>query len=182
LLNVVTELNLTSVSICKGQYIESTPWHKIGDVLDDTFRDHSTKILIYTNRILIPPLNDRPRILKEYHDSATGGHKGVTKTYLRIKARYYWPNMKTDIQSYIQNCRNCKLKKLVRVKTRQPMIITDIPCATFDKISMDIMGPLPETRTGNTYILTIQDLLTKYSLALLLKQATAIARYSQCIR
>jgi len=39
---------------------------------------------------------------------------------------------------------------------------------------MDIMGPLSKTRTGNTYILTIQDLLTKYSLALPLKQATAI--------
>jgi len=173
LLNVVTELNLTSVSICKGN-IEPIPWLKIKDILDDTFRDHSTKILICTNRISIPPLSDRPRILKEYHDSAIGGHKGITKTYLRIKTRYYWPNMKTDIQSYIQNCRNCQLKKLVRVKTRQPMIITDTPCAAFDKISMDIMGPLPETRTGSTYILTIQDLLTKYSLALPLKQATAI--------
>jgi len=47
LLNVITELNLTSVSIDKGN-IELTPWHKIRDILDDTFRDHS-RILICTN-------------------------------------------------------------------------------------------------------------------------------------
>jgi transposase InsO family protein len=39
---------------------------------------------------------------------------------------------------------------------------------------MDIMGPLPTTKTGFSYILTIQDLLTKYSLAIPLKQASAI--------
>jgi len=100
LLNVTTELNLASVSICKGD-IESTSWPKIKDILDDTFRNYNTKILICTKRISVPPLHDRPHILKEYHDAAIGGHKGVTKIYLRIKARYYWPNMKTDIQSYI---------------------------------------------------------------------------------
>jgi len=89
LLNVITELNLILVSIYKGD-IEFMPWHKIRDILNDTFRDH--RILICTNQISISPLDDCPRILKEYHDYAPGGYKGVTKTYLRIKARYYWPN------------------------------------------------------------------------------------------
>ena len=31
---------------------------------------------------------------------------------------------------------------------------------------MDIVGPLPETESGNLYILTIQDNFTKYSLAI----------------
>lgn len=54
------------------------------------------------------------------------------------------------------------------------MVLTDTPGAAFDKVSMDIMGPLPTTRTGNSYILTIQDLLTKYSLAIPLRKAGAI--------
>jgi len=32
--------------------------------------------------------------------------------------------------------RNCQLKKLVRIKTRQPMVLTD---TVFDKVLMDIM-------------------------------------------
>jgi len=35
---------------------------------------------------------------------------------------------------------------------------------------MDILGPLPITENGNEYILTIQDLLTKYSVAVPLIQ------------
>ena len=31
---------------------------------------------------------------------------------------------------------------------------------------MDIVGSLPETKSGNLYILTIQDNFTKYSLAI----------------
>ncbi|KAH0944442.1 hypothetical protein HN011_009613 [Eciton burchellii] len=37
---------------------------------------------------------------------------------------------------------------------------------------MDIVGPLP-TESGNTYILTIQDLLIKYSVTVPFKQATS---------
>ena len=57
------------------------------------------------------------------------------------------------------------------------MVITDTPPAAFEKISMDIVGPLPETKSGNLYILTMQDNFTKYSLAVPLanQQASTIA-------
>ena len=74
--------------------------------------------------------------------------------------------MKSDIQKYIQLCLQCQLKKLVRVKTKNPMIITDTPGTAFEKISMDIVGKLPITSAQNHYILTIQDNFTKYSLAI----------------
>ena len=76
--------------------------------------------------------------------------------------------MKVDIQKYIQGCLQFQIKKLVRVKTKNPMLITDTPTTAFEKISMDIVGPLPETKSGNLYILTIQDNFTKYSLEILL--------------
>ena len=75
--------------------------------------------------------------------------------------------MKVDIQKYIQGCQQCQMKKLVRVKTKNPMVITDTPTTAFEKISMNIVGPLPEIKSGNLYILTIQDNFTKYSLAIL---------------
>ena len=57
------------------------------------------------------------------------------------------------------------------------MVITDAPGVAFEKISMDIVGPLPVTNAGNECILTIQDNLTKYSLAIPLpnQQASTIA-------
>ena len=57
------------------------------------------------------------------------------------------------------------------------MVITDTPTTAFEKISMDIDGPLPESKSGNLYILTKEDNLTQYSLVILLPnhQAATIA-------
>ena len=116
-------------------------------------------------------------LIEKAHSSALGGHKGVTKTYGRIRQKFFWENMKVDIQKYIQGCLQSQLKKLIRFKTKNPMVITDIPTTAFEKISMDIVGPLPETKSGILYILTIQDNFTKYSLAIPLPnhQASTIA-------
>ena len=113
-----------------------------------------------------PTNEQRTHLIEEGHSSALGGHKGVTKTYSRIRQKSFWENMKVDIQKDIPGCLQCQLKKLVRVKTKNPMVITDTPTTAFEEISMDIVGTLPETESGNLYILTIQDNLTKYSLAI----------------
>jgi len=83
--------------------------------------------------------------------------------------------MKTQIESFIRThtCNNCQKKKLVRINTKQLMVITDTPHDAFDKVSMDIFGSLPVTNYGNKYILTIQDQLTKYSVAVPLIQANS---------
>ena len=46
------------------------------------------------------------------------------------------------------------------------MIITDNSRTAFEKVSMDVLGPLPVTQTLNEYILTIQDNFTEYLLAI----------------
>ena len=50
--------------------------------------------------------------------------------------------MKLDILKYIQICLKCQLKKLVRLKTKEPVIITETPGIAFEKISMDILGSI----------------------------------------
>ena len=57
------------------------------------------------------------------------------------------------------------------------MVISDTPTTAFGKISMNIAGPLPLTKSANIYILTIHDNFTKYSLAIPLPnhQASTIA-------
>ena len=55
------------------------------------------------------------------------------------------------------------------------MRITDTPRKAFDKIQIDIVGPLPVTENRNKYILTVQDCLTKYSAAIPLKTIDSVA-------
>lgn len=71
----------------------------------------------------------------------------------------------------LEFCEDCQRKKLKRVKSRHPMMIT--PMDAFEKIFMDIYDPGEKSRRGHTYILTVQDCLTKYCVAIPLMRQTA---------
>lgn len=157
--NITKNLKLETLSIAKTEFINNVPWSNIKAQLQLLLIDSAIKIIICNGQIKYPPKDLRSVIIDEMHCSPTGGHRGVTKTYNRIKHNYYWENLKTDVQKHIQQCLQCQLKKLVRVKTKQPMIITDTPGSSFDKVAMDIVGRLPKTNRGNEYILTLQDQL-----------------------
>lgn len=174
LLDVTTELQLKTLAISKGSVIDVS-WNTIKNLILREFRESNVRITACSNEVTVPPEDKRLEIIKENHDTPMGGHKGVTKTIDRIKFKYQWPKLREDVQRYVKTCRECQLKKLVRLKTRQPMVLTDTPGTAFEKVSMDIMGPLPTSLNGFNYILTMQDLLTKFSLAIPLRQATSIA-------
>jgi len=165
LIDVITELQLTSFSIRKTEMLDQIPWMYIRNQICKYLREISLIITISRNLVRTPENFERIPLISEHHASSIGGYKGVIKTYNRLRPHFYWNTMKKDIQDFIRKYRQCQLKKLTRIKTKQPMIITDTPSSVFDKVSLDIMGPLLTTRRRNSYILTMQDLLTKYSVA-----------------
>lgn len=165
--------NVKTVRIARtGDGLDKLPWGNIKSHLTKTFPE-GYYVTLCLNQIEIPSVERRLEIIREAHESAVGGHKGIVKTYGRIRQQYYWENMKVEVQNFIKHCILCQRNKLVRVKTRQPMVITDTPQVAFEKIALDIVGPLPVTTSGNKYVLTIQDSLTKYSLAIPLAETTA---------
>lgn len=102
---------------------------------------------------------------------------GVSRTIKRLKLDYQWKNLKNDVKENIQNCEVCQKNKTHR-KTKQPMLITTTVTKAFERIFLDIVGPLPITESGHTHILTMQDELTRYALAvaLLATDATTVAK------
>jgi hypothetical protein len=118
------------------------------------------------------------RILQENHDSVFGGHRGMNKTYEAIKRHYQWPHMKEEVENYVKRCTKCQLNKTLRPKCRAPMEITTTAKKPFERCALDVVGPLTETEAGNKYILTFQDDLSKYLVAVPVPQqdAETIAR------
>lgn len=104
-------------------------------------------------------------ILKENHDSKLSEHYGFNKTYAKIKEQYFWPSIKSDIRKYIQSCHSCQMNKTNFKPIKQPMEITTTAEKPFEKLAIDIVGPLPLTESGNRFILTAQDDLTKFCFA-----------------
>ena len=120
----------------------------------------------------------KSEILREYHDSVFGGHRGMNKTYEAIKDHYDWPNMKHDVENYVRRCEKCQVNKTLRPKSKAPMEITSTAKRPFERCSLDIIGPMTETDSGNKYVLTFQDDLSKFLIAMPIphQDAETIAR------
>ena len=131
-------------------------WHK-GD--PTTGRD-ATRVTMPNGRINVPPhLVDT--VLWESHDSLVGAHLGFDKTFNKVQSRYFWPSMRKDVENYVKNCPVCQSRKPPFRLHKQPLRPIEVN-GVFERMAMDVVGPLPLTNRGNKYILVIQEYLTKY--------------------
>jgi len=86
---------------------------------------------------------------------------GKNKSARRILQRFYWPTLYRDIADFCKSCRECQKTSPRRVK-QAPLIPLPIMSVPFDHIFMDIVGPLPRSRSRNRYILVLCDYRTHY--------------------
>ena len=68
-------------------------WSFLIEQCNQIFKGIDIMIVFFKNNLPVPKLEDRYRIINEYHESAVGGHKGITKIYDRLAHEYYWRNM-----------------------------------------------------------------------------------------
>lgn len=116
-------------------------------------------------------------ILNDFHILPTSGHAGVNRMTNNIKRKFYWPGLDKDVSEFVSKCTTCqKMKQHKYVK--EPLVITTTATHAFEKIFLDIVGPLEKDLEGNSYALTIQDELTKFVEAypLVHKDTVSVAR------
>ena len=106
------------------------------------------------------------------HDDVSAGHLGVAKTYDKIRQRYFWEGMYKDITHWIETCKDCASKKSPKRNATAPM--QSIPVeGPFDRVCVDVLGPLPTSDNGNRYVVVFTDSLTKWPEAFAIKSAGA---------
>ena len=120
----------------------------------------------------VVPLHRRKQVLQYLHSNPVAGHFGVYRTSAAATRRFYWPRMRADIRRYVKSCLTCERAKAGPGKGRSPLK-QEISGARNERIAFDIIGPLPESRTGNRYILTVGDYFSKYFIAVPLRRHTA---------
>jgi len=129
--------------------------------------------------LVVLPRAMREMILQEMHDSPMGGaHLGFEKTYARIREKFYWPKMMTEIKRYCSACESCAKSKISPHDKKAPLAPDTIPSSPFERIAIDIMGPLKETYSGNKCILVVTCCFTRYPEAIPLpdQQSATVAK------
>lgn len=109
---------------------------------------------------IVPQSSEIPGILSDCHDSCF--HPGYERTIARIRQRYYWPKMASEIRLYVQQCGTCKEVKPASIPVTPEMGNMRIANRPWQIISADYIGPLPRSRRGNQHILVVADYFSKW--------------------
>ena len=84
------------------------------------------------------------------------GHLGVNKTYHNILNHFYWPGLKCDISQFCKSCHTCQMvgkpNQTIPKAHLQSIPAFDEP---FSRIIINCVGPLPKTKSGHEYLLSI---------------------------
>lgn len=121
---------------------------------------------------IVVPQSKVCEILKEAHDSPIGGHFGINKTLEKVRKRFYWASCKADVEIWCKSCEVCLARKGPSDKGKSPFQIYNVGIP-FERIQMDILGPLPLSNKGNRFLLVIVDCFSKWPEAFPLKNIRA---------
>ena len=118
---------------------------------------------------VVVPSGRRNNVLELAHSNPVAGHFGYKRTYARISLHFIWPRVWLDVKSFVKSCGGCQHAAR---NTNAKAPLQPLPCVSepFEKVTFDLVGPLPRTCSGFKYILTMMCLFTKYPEAIPLKR------------
>ena len=113
-------------------------------------------------QIMVPSVF-RNKLLSLAHEDHLSGHFGVKKTMDKIVEHFYWPKIRKDCKRFVNTCHVCQIVGKPNQKIpKAPLFPLQVVSEPFQEVQIDIVGPLPRTKSGNVYILTIIDRMSNY--------------------
>ena len=132
------------------------------------YREHETsakKGSVSTTQLVLPK-NLREGVMEVAHDSILGGHLGGKKTMDRVTSNFHWPGVAGDVQRYVQSCDICQRTIPKGRNVKVPLGDMPIIGTPFEKVAIDLVGPLVMSDRTHRWILTMIDFATRYPIAI----------------
>ena len=101
------------------------------------------------------------KIITLYHKSLFAGHQGVIKMYLTVSDKFFIPNMRHYLRSYIKGCHICQLSRNEKPPSRHLQTRINPNYIPMSRLSMDLKV-MPRSHKGHKYILCIIDEVTNF--------------------
>ena len=117
---------------------------------------------------LVPRPEERRKLIEKAH---VIGHFQAASTYCRLKEEYWWKNMVKDVIGAVKQCTVCQRHQKVTALNHPANAIK--VNGIFDRIGIDLVFGLPETKDGFKGLLVITEYLTKYPYVEAIKSKSA---------
>ena len=118
---------------------------------------------------LVVPQSMRGKVLIASHDDAN--HPGYIRTLARTRLKYYWPKMNKDVSLHVKNCSVCASIKTPKLNVAPLKNV--VAEQVLDLVSIDLVGPIPNSLNGNRFILTLMDQFSRWPAAYPIPDAKA---------
>ena len=104
-------------------------------------------------QFLVPKVM-RKEIMYQMHNTKLSGHLGKKKTLQKILQHYFWFEVNIDVTQWIRQCDSCSANKKTNKTPKAPLGDMRVG-APLDRLSTDVLGPLPLTPRGNRFIIVV---------------------------
>ena len=108
----------------------------------------------------VVPCNERLNLLAGVHGL---GHFGVRKSAALVALSSWWPGLGKDVAAYVRTCTACQRRKMEPNQTSTATAQHIRARYPLECVAWDVMGPLPESRSGNKFILVIVDVFSRWT-------------------
>ena len=108
-------------------------------------RKHQIEPNFETVYLMLVPWERVSRKLDLLLDSPGAVHFGVEKTYQKACESFYWTCIRKDVRNWIESCDVSLKSKATEHKPRHSLTKWK-PSHPFWQVSLDIMGPIPESQ------------------------------------
>jgi hypothetical protein len=116
---------------------------------------------LFFKALLVPKSKERVFLVKQMHEDL--GHFGEQRTLAEVQRRYFWHNRTEDVKAVVRGCQQCQLvRSLGIIRSGDEQLKSIHVCDLFHRVTLDTTGPLPETKSGNKYILMAIDHYSKW--------------------
>lgn len=125
----------------------------------------SRGLLYYKHaRIYVPKGELRESLMKELHSTPMGGHRGEIATSAKLYKKFYWPELRYDVEMFIEGCLECQMHKPCNQK--KSGLLRPLPKLrkTFESISMVFITQLPKVKSGDDAISVVVERLSKLAM------------------
>uniref|UniRef100_A0A670IUR3 Gypsy retrotransposon integrase-like protein 1 n=1 Tax=Podarcis muralis TaxID=64176 RepID=A0A670IUR3_PODMU len=111
---------------------------------------------------LVVPAKKRSTVLSLAHEDGLAGHMGLQKTLERLTRYFYWPDVYQTTKAYVRSCVICQ--KVGNDRDNLPSELQSVPLEAnvLEKWGIDLVGPLPKTRSGKQFLCIIIDYASRY--------------------
>ena len=116
------------------------------------------------SRQMVIPKSLRERLLHLTHHSKSGGHAGGLRMYTTLRRYAYWPSMAIDVYNVVRNCPSCARQR-IKLRRHHSFLKLFPASKPGEQVAIDLLGPLPRTRSGFEYVLVITDRFSKMTKA-----------------